>query len=150
MSRYIAVPIDTKPFIVWVSTNLPAEGLVVEQVNVPAPVYGVCPLKIVDGELVERTAPEMATFETEYNIEQAMKANVQRLPSINAETFLYDGKQFPMDEVSRLFYTAMEKVGGNQKIMTIDNQLYNLLDASIPAFMAAFYSRLLNISKHDI
>lgn len=160
MRYFIAVESAEKPFILWASVaNSTAEyealgfdtnPLVLAETDKPEPLYGVCPFKIVAGELVFRTNSEMNAFQDEYNIRQAMIANVERLPIINDNTFTYDSKLFPMDEVSRLFYTAMEKIGGNQKIMTTSNEVYSLLNANIAAFMTAYYTKLLLISKHNI
>jgi hypothetical protein len=112
--------------------------------------FGVCTTRIVGGILVDFTEAEMLEFQEQEEIIQALSSQADKIKAISKDSFAYDGKEFPMDLTSHLFYTSMEKIGGNQKIMTTANELYNLLDASIPAFMTAYYGKLLTISKHDI
>lgn len=151
MKRFKAIGLDHKPYLHWAGTNEPLGALVVNEVDVPAYIYGVSPWYIVDGELVERTTLEMEAFEDEYNIQIGVKSEALRLESINKESFTYDSNDFPMDEVSRLFYTAIEKTSpANSKIRTMNNTAYNLADTDISSFMASYYEKLLLISKHTI
>lgn len=159
-----AIALSGKPFISWMSvgsftseefaaSEYAGDPLVITEDKIPLPynVFGVCPLKIDAGVLVNRTPAEMAVFETEYNIYLGVKSEPARLGDINNETFNYDRQSFPMDEVARLFYTAFEKVGtGDQKIRTMANELYTLALLDIPNFMTAYYTRLLTVSKHTI
>ncbi|WP_264520401.1 hypothetical protein [Flavobacterium sp. N1994] len=160
---FSAISRPDKPFISWNSVGnfTPTEfaaseyaddPLIISEDDLPNPinVFGVCPLKIVSGVLEDRTPGEMAVFETEYNIIMGVKSERLKKQAIDDDKFTYDGQQFPMDEVSRLFYLAIEKNRGNSKIKTMSNTLYSLLDANIDAFLAAYYSRLLTISQHTI
>lgn len=162
MKYFKATEVAFKPFIFWnpaadslaelEALELEADPLILPESEVPDNLYGVCPLKIVSGELVERTVGEMSDFSDEWDIAEALKANVNRLPNINASTFIHDGKEFPMDEVSRLFYHAIDKVRGNQKIMTVANEQYNLMDTTtlIDDFLDSYHAKLIEITKHDI
>ncbi|WP_264522132.1 hypothetical protein [Flavobacterium sp. N1994] len=158
-----AIALANKPFISWISVGsfTPAEfaaseyaddPLIIPEDEVPFPynVFGVCPKKIVSGVLEDRTPAEMAVFEAEWIIENSLKLERTKKQGIDDNKFSYDGQYFPMDEVSRLFYLAIEKNRGNTKIKTMSNTLYSLLDGDIDDFLAAYYSRLLTISQHTI
>lgn len=162
MRFFKAKEIDFKPLIVWHSVansfeelealELENDPLILPETELPIPMYGVCPLKIVAGELENRSLSEMNDFQDEWDIAEAMKANSNRLPSINENSFDYDGKTFPMDEVSRIFYFTIKETMGNHKIMTVTNELYNLNDSgtNIVDFYSAFILKLQDLSKHDI
>lgn len=149
--RFKAVELPHKPFIQWDSTDDPLGDLVVEQEDIPTFIYGVYTWKIVDGELVERDDPEMLAFQAEWEIANGLQSERVRLNDINLDKFTYDGNEFPMDEVSRLFYLTLEKTTpSSAKIRTMANTPYNLDIDDITAFMTAFYERLYTISKHTI
>ncbi|QYS86297.1 hypothetical protein JJC03_15430 [Flavobacterium oreochromis] len=77
MIYYKAQALEKKPFIQWESValslkELQASGLegnplVMAEDAIPDFMFGVCPLKIVDGQLVERDDIEMDVFENEFN-----------------------------------------------------------------------------------
>ena len=151
-----------KPLIVWslaASTTqeletlgLDDDPLILAEDDLPEPIFGVCPLKIVAGELVARTIQEMDAFETEYNQETFLLSQSAKLDNINSGIFAYDTEEFPMDERSRIFYEAIaaKTPGGDIKLMTVNGTLYNLLNANIDAFLAAYYSELINLSQPDV
>lgn len=160
MRYFLAVESNTKPFILWASVanslkeyeerGFDENPLVIPESELPEPVYGVCPLKIVSGQLVERTPSEMATFNTEWNIAQGLKEESTRINTVNSSFFTYDGNNFPMDEVSRLFYMTIPQVSGDKKIRTMANTAYALVDANRAAFFAAYIEKLLLVTKHTI
>lgn len=143
-----------KPFITWHEwakdiVELTEMGefdnpLIVGEDYIPEYLYGVCPWKIEAGELVERTEIEMTSYEDDYIIETAKIDFFTKLLDVNSETFTYDGNEFMMDEVSRIYYQAIDKVRGNQKILTSVGSTYTLLDTAtnIDDFLAAYYIKL--------
>lgn len=159
-----AISLIDKPFISWQSVGsfTPTEfatseyaddPLVIPEDEIPFPysVFGVCPKKIVAGVLEDRTPAEMAVFETEYNIVIGLKSDAARIVSINNDKFTYDGNEFPMDEVSRLFYETMAKLTAvPYKIRTMENTEYALEAANIVAFLEEYYKKLITISKHTL
>jgi hypothetical protein len=159
---FSAIALVEKPFVTFNSIGYftPAEfaaspyssdPLVIKESDVPDYAFGVCTAKIVAGELVNRTAGEMAVFETEYNIIIGVKSEAARIDSINASSFTYDGKDFPMDAVSRIFYDTLAVViPAVSKIRTMTNEAYTLADVDVPAFITAYRTKLLLISKHTL
>lgn len=154
MIYYKAEEISTKPFIQWNSvafslqelTNLGLDDdpLVLTEDDVPLTEFGVYPIKIESGQLVPRTTREMDGFKAEWDIVSEKNNFAKKLENVNAETFTYDGHDFMMDEVSRLFYHAIDKVRGNQKILTAAGATYTLTDTAtnIDDFLGAYYSKL--------
>lgn len=162
MEYYKAYEIDDKPFVTWNGVgvfNTPEDfedsqwgddPLVVSATDIVAQ-YGVYTKHIVGGALVAWTAPELLIFRDEYNINRAVIGESLRIGDVNKGTFTYDGNDFPMDEVSRLFYVAIENnAPSSSKIRTMENTAYDLDAADINAFMTAYYAALLLISKHTI
>ncbi len=159
---YIAIALVEKPFVSFASVGsfTPAEfaasiyatnGLVVKESDLPSQAFGVCSKKIVSGNLVDRDPAELLILRDEYDIYLGLKAEPAKIFDINKESFTYDDTDFPMDEVSRLFYMAIEKTTPtNSKIKTMENLKYDLEAANVPAFMAEFWAKLLLISKHTI
>lgn len=154
MRYFKALEIATKPLIIWnlvasttaeyESLGFDSDPLVLEETEIPAFLYGVCPLKIVAGELVDRTVPEMEVFQDEFEVKTAIADFRLKVSDLNTETFTYDGNEFMMDEASRIYYQAIDKVRGNQKILTAAGATYTLLDAStnIDNFLAAYHFQL--------
>lgn len=126
--------------------------LIVREDQLPEVEYGVYLKKINEsGELVDFTAPEIVAIRDAYNIKVGLNSEAQRIGEINTGSFTYDGKEFPMDEVSRLFYLALEKrQPSSSKIRTMDNTAYTLTDTNINDFLAEYYKELLLLSKHTI
>lgn len=162
MSYYKAREINVKPFIVWdyvakdleeiIELDLFEDPLVVIRTFIPPQEFGVYNLKIVDGELVERSAGELEAFEAEYNLKNKLSAQAATVKVVDSSFFVYDSKNFPMDAGSRLFYSAIEKLGGNQKLMTTTGELYNLLDSgsNYTNFFNAYYSKLRILTQPDV
>lgn len=78
MVYFKAIELREKPFIQWDSVafslqelqdlKLKDDPLVLAEDKIPTFQFGVCPLQIVDGELVERSVEDMEKFEREYNL----------------------------------------------------------------------------------
>lgn len=149
MKKFIAVEIDTKPFIVWVSTNLTEGSLVVDENDIPTAIYGVCPFKIVDGELVERTSKEMEAFQLEFETKENLTNQLNLLNGINAGTFVFDMATFPMDERSRLLYDALKNTSTaipDTMIMNFEGKAYKLTEVNKADFLEAYYAKLFELS----
>lgn len=159
---YKAFEIVEKPFITWnswansidelIALGAEDDPLILPAELVPDFIYGVCPLKIVAGELVERTEGEMLAFQAEYVTYRKLKDNTLLVDQLKNETFTYDSLEFPMDEASRLFYSAFERTRGNQKLMTATGVLYNITDTAtnLDDFLAAYYSKLKFTTQPDV
>ena len=77
MIYFKASKLENKPFIQWDSVafslkelqdlKLEDDPLVLAEDKIPFFQFGVCPLQIVEGELIERSREEMEQFEKEFN-----------------------------------------------------------------------------------
>ena len=158
MRYFIARPLDARPFMYWQSIAESIEELaevgeytnplVVAEDLKPPFIFGVCPLKIVGGELVDRDAAEMAIHEADFNTRTLIETITPKIADINKSTFVYDGVVFPMDEVSRLHYLAI----GNLPIvdttcLTSAGVAYELADTTVLLFLAEYYKKLQLVTK---
>lgn len=161
--RYFsAIALVDKPFVSFagIGSFTPEEfeaspyyddPLVVSQSRLPGYSFGVCNQKIVAGELVNRTPAEMVIFEAEYNLAMSLKSERAKIDIIREASFTYDETDFPMDEVSRLYYLAIEKkLPATSQIKTMQNVKYQLNAVDIDDFMSEYYAKLLLLSKHTL
>lgn len=148
-----------KPLIIWnlwansleklVEMGEDDNPLILSEDEVPTTVYGVCPLKIVDGELVNRTSAEMMVFESEYAIQNDLVNQFSLLEGINSGTFEFDFGTFPMDERSRILYDALKNTSTaipNTIIPNFEGKPYTLTNANKASFLEAYYAKLLELS----
>lgn len=153
--RYLkAFEIEEKPLIQWNPwanslEQLTAQGdqddpLIMPENLIPANQFGVCPLKIVGGELVERTGPEMAAFETEYETETTIAENKGKIKDINEGSFGYSGNSFPMHEAARLRYMAiaLDSTATDTAFMNVDGVGILIVEANLPAFLTAYHKQI--------
>ncbi|MBA4133337.1 MAG: hypothetical protein C0525_01300 [Flavobacterium sp.] len=142
MRYFKAQEIAFKPYIIWASVEVFEEGdpLVLQEIEVPDLLYGVCPLKIVDGELVERTIPEMEAFEEEYLVSQRIVSESIKVKLLDNATFTYDGHVFPMNESARVLYQSFDKYrfGTIKRVMSTAG-IYDLDVADIDLFLEEYY-----------
>ncbi len=89
MRYFKAAEKEQKPFITW---NLWAENeqelelledknspLILQEKDIPKYIYGICPLKIMEGNLVNRRQEELAQLEAEFNaINDARTKQIKR------------------------------------------------------------------------
>lgn len=162
MRYFKAVEIEQKPFIFWngvandiaelAELELFEDPLILPEDSIPKLIYGVCPLKIVDGELVERTSAEMSAFKLEYNKQLFLQDQYNKLDQIESGHFTYDSFDFPMDKRSRIFYEAFDRARGKGNIncMTVDGELYELDPAEIDAFLDQYFQRLKELSQPNV
>ena len=162
MRYFKAFELERKPFIQfdkWADSleKLQAMGeednpLIIAEADIPDFVFGVHPFKIEAGEIVERTTLEMEAFEAEWNLQNVKNENSKKLREINTGSFTYDSIDFPMDEVSRLFYLSLQNntIVGDVKCMTIAGELYNLANANVGDFLTEFYKKLKGLSQPPV
>lgn len=159
MRFFKAIEIVEKPLIVWVkwADNIDQliemgedeNPLILPEELVPDFEHGVCPLKIVGGELVNRTTLEMSEFATEHDTEQNLIEQFSLLKGINSGTFVFDMAIFPMDERSRLLYDALKNTSTaipDTMIINFEGKPYELTEANKVAFLEAYYAKLLELS----
>lgn len=100
MIYFKAKELQNKPFIQWESValslkelqdlGLDDDPLIIAESDIPDFIFGVCPYKIVEGQLVERTTQEMDEFEIEYNtktidfIIKEIERNQNRIDSLKS------------------------------------------------------------------
>jgi hypothetical protein len=159
---YSAIALREKPFVSFggigsftaeefEASAYADDPLVVAQSELPGYSFGVCNAKIVAGELVNRTPAEMAVFEAEYTKEVSLKSERRKIDTINDGFFTFDGNDFPMDEVSRLYYLSIDKKQpATSQIKTMQNVKYQLDAVDIDDFMSEYYAKLLLLSKHTL
>lgn len=162
MKYFKAFELEFKPFISWSKwadslEELTAMGeddnpLILAEDLIPEFVFGVCPLKIVDGELVERTSAEMSAFKLEYYKQLFLQDQYNKLDQIESGHFTYDSFDFPMDKRSRIFYEAFDRARGTGdiKCMTVDGELYALDNTEIDAFLDQYFQRLKELSQPNV
>ena len=159
MRYFKAVEIEQKPFIFWngvandiaelAELELFEDPLILPEDSIPKLIYGVCPLKIVAGELVARTTIEMNEYQSQWEVSQFLLEQSALQTAINNGTFTYDSLTFPMDERSRVFYQAFDRARGigDVKCMTTDGALYTLSNANIDAFLDEYFLQLRALSQ---
>jgi hypothetical protein len=147
MRYFKAQELAFKPLIAWYSgTFTEGDPLVLPEDEIPANVYGVCPLKIVGGELVARTAPEMTAFEEEYDLETALRTQERKIDDINTATFTWALSEYPMYESARLRYLAMKELNPVSMNVQAVDRVVLIVAADYPAFLAAYYTQLLTLT----
>lgn len=154
MKYYLAVEIEEKPYIQWHlwanSIEELAEmeefenPLIVAASARPEYIFGVCPLKIVAGELVERTVPEMETFEVEFSQKETIDDNKGKLKDINNGSFGFSGNSYPMHESARLRYMAiaLDSSATDTAFMNVDGVGILIAEANLPGFLTAYHKQI--------
>lgn len=161
MKYFLAIEIIQKPFIRWAGWANSIEELaelgefqnplIVAENLIPAYLFGVSPLKIVAGELVDRTVEEMATFETEYLVRVSVAAESTKIAQINASSFAYGGNQYPMHEAARLRYMAIENDNpADTNFMNIAGQIITIPAANLGLFFTQYYKQIQLITNLNI
>lgn len=158
MKYYKAYQQLEKPFITWhlwansfeELTQLGEDDnpLIVAEIDVPAAIFGVCPLKIVSGELVARDSAELELLEAEFLVIQSNNAYIQKAQTVNDGNFNYDGESFPMHQAAQLRYLAIEKQSplGSVEVLKTNGAVYTLLEADYADFLNEYYKQLLALT----
>jgi hypothetical protein len=160
MKYFKAIEFANKPFIRWAKwadsleqlteMGLEDDPMIVAESDKPEFVFGVCPWKVVGGELVERSGIEMDAFEAEYLAREEVVLQIGQFSAVTNGTFIYDTKTFPMNDVARLYYLAFQNDPSNVKVLQTDGLLYTLMEADTPAFLAAYYAKLKDLTKPPV
>lgn len=151
MTYYKAVELSEKPYMQWdswansyeeyVAFGLENNPLIIAESDLPEFKFGVCPMKIVDGELVNRAPEEMAAFEAEYIAASGFRSYGKKIVDVDKALFVYDGNSFPMHNVARLYYSCILRTSANYKVQHTTG-IYDLAPANISAFLDAYYSKM--------
>lgn len=144
--NFKAFSLPNKPYIYWQSWDGALDALVISESAIPLNKFGVCPMKIVNGQLENRTAEEMAVFETEYNANQVQATYEQKGNTLKTSVFRYDGVDFPMHETARIYYSCIARTPAAYKVMSTTGQ-YNLADTNVSAFLAAYFNQLTTLTQ---
>jgi hypothetical protein len=128
MRYFKAFTVNTKPLITWHlwaasttsfnSLSQADKDLCLAEDQIPSNAYNVCPLKIVSGQLVERTTQEMSDFQSEYNesmTERELKELRKKMSDIIAENGLRD-------------FLGESKSSANSELDALKTQYENLIN----------------------
>jgi hypothetical protein len=137
-----AIAITSPPLIVWQETTAEVGGVVIAPEDKPAEVFGVCPLKIVAGELVERTEGEMSGYEIAYNLQALSNTQEARLSAMEKKGFVYDTRTFPLTYPARTYYNAIAKSGTDVSVYDTAGEVYTLAAANIEDFLEAMNTKI--------
>ncbi|EKT3957705.1 hypothetical protein NTJ28_001692 [Flavobacterium psychrophilum] len=136
MIYYRASELESKPFIQWNSVafslkelqdlKLEDDPLVLAEDKIPFFQFGVCPLQIVEGELIERSRQEMEQFEKEFNESIGTRTKQSKrdvlknlLAEINLSTDLEEDTLELQNEYKRLKADYLN--GSNENQTKIEN-----------------------------
>lgn len=148
MRKFKAQSLVEKPFIAWYTGTFAVnDPLVLDEANIPAFQFGVCPLKIVNGALVARTTAEMNAFEAEWLAEQKLRVQAQAADLIENETFMFQMILYPMNRSAHLRYLAMAHRRPAVTNLQAVDRVIPLAQADIDGFMEAFYDKMLNLTE---
>lgn len=164
MRFFKAIAVDVKPLIHWTcvaknATELDMLGLsddplVLPEDQVPAYIYNVCPLKIVEGELVNRTPMEMSLYESEFLEKQKINNQSQissKLENSSDAFFTFLTKDFPMNQTARLHYLAIQNTTGKTEynVMTTNGMTVEITAANKADFLEAYHEKLLQLTQPE-
>lgn len=163
MNYYKAKEQDTLPMITWelVATSieeLEALGLDDDPLVVEEPrllddedpdfisyEFGICHVRVQDNELVATLSGDIDDAETAYiagfNANKAKKT----LDDMDAETFTYDSKTFPMNAGAvRGYQSIFDAPPANRDVISLEG-VYALASGNIGAFKTAYLNKVLSI-----
>lgn len=146
MNYYIAIETLDKPFIIWAKTERDdLNRLIIPENEIPAYRFGVCPLRIESGELIERSVEDMAIYENEFNEKKKIESYKNTTSKLDTESFTFDSLFFPMNETARIYYNLMQQIPSDYRVMTTTGSIYDLVDDDREAFIFAYNTRLKNL-----
>lgn len=121
MRYFKATEIERKPFITWdlwandenefANLDNKVKRICIPENLIPLLVYGVCPYKIINGALVERTKEEMQRFSDEFNIEESNRKIVnlkQKMIEINSHIILCERIEEDTTELENEFKLLLD------------------------------------------
>lgn len=152
MRYFKAFEIAEKPLIQWDcfanskeeydELQLAKDPTVLIEKDIPDYVFGVCPLKIDNGVLVNRTPAEMGVFEAQHNIKEKVNNQKRLVDVVNNSSFDFEGKSFPLNEAARIYYSAIKELNGDLEVMTVTGENHFLTVADFEGFFSAMNTRL--------
>jgi hypothetical protein len=142
MGKLIATELPNKPFLFWQTWDGEDTPLVIDEEDMPQNQFGVSPLKIVNGQLEERSESEMAAYEAEYLAEQPAYEYRAKVNGLDTAVFTFSGNDYPMHQSARLFYSCMERAASNYKVMDAQGVIRDILETDNEAFLTAYYNEL--------
>lgn|SRR5690606_27163661 len=155
MRYFRAIELDHKPFIQWdcwatneedyLTLELDKDPLVLPEDDIPEYQFGVCPLKIVDGQLVQRTQSEMNAYQSEYNQVAESDRYAGTIREIDKAFFEFNRERYPLHQSARLLYEIAEKEQTSVELKTVDNKRILIDSKDLPAFVNSFRTQLKTI-----
>ena len=156
MEFFKAIEVPHRPFVRWAGwakniDELIAMGeadnpLILPAELVPDFVFEgyVCPVKIVDGELVDLTSEELDDHESAYDTRIVLATDAAKINDLGSGSFSYGGKSFPMHETARLRYLgiANDTPHVDTYFMTLSGVPAMVEGANISGFMTQYYKAL--------
>lgn len=111
--------------------------------------YGICHLRIHNGELEPRPGGEIDAAESAFNAAKSSQSAKNVGEELEAETFTYDSHTFPLHASARAVYQAIiSKGSGNYNIYSLEGK-YALISSNITAFANAMNDKILAIQIAD-
>jgi len=168
MRYYRAYETDNRPFLLFElvadslqeleEIGLDADPLVVTEDQLMNPAdpdyisyeYGICHKRIFGGVIADRLTGEITAQQTALNAATQLVKTKEVEAALEVETFTYASRKFPLTPSARSVYTAI--VDGNPastNLITTTGS-YTLLQASIPAFKAAYYAALFAVNDTEL
>lgn len=155
MRYFKAIEIPSKPFIQWdcyansdeeyKALKLNQDRTVVQELNIPENVNGVCPWKIVGGDLVARDGTEMLPYEDEH-INDIKNADFSsKVIEINKQAFEFLGHQFHMHESARLLYDTIAANKLDKVEIKTKDSSFVLQAQDVDRFMVAYRTSLADV-----
>lgn len=154
MRYFKAIEIPQKPFIQWDCyansfeefklLKLDNDHTIMQEDHIPANVNGVCPLKIVNGELVNRDAAETIPYEGEHINKIKNGTFKGQINVLNTKTFEYQGEQFFLHDSARLLYETIDRAKLDKIEVKTADSTYFLSVNEMPDFMDSYQTALVN------
>lgn len=122
--------------------------LVLSEHSIPEYQFGRCILKIVDGELVQRTAAEMNFFEQAYILKEKILAQKNAVRDLDKFKFYFDHNWFYMDSAFRIRIAAVEKLNfTSSEFMNVEGNVVTISNLQFIAFSTAYYNEIKELTE---
>jgi len=141
-----AIELEEKPFLIFQTWTGEVTPLVIDEADIPATQFGVCPWKIVNGAYEDRTPEEMAIYQAEFQTGQAQATYAKKSEAIETATFEHNGFVFPMHATARFHYGTINRTPANYKVMSVTG-IVDVPQEQIPAFMNAYYTKINELTR---
>jgi hypothetical protein len=160
MKYYRAQQQDTRPYLVFklvaesledlVILDLDNDELVVEETLLTDDTdpdyisyeFGICHKRVFEGKIVDRLGADIAAQSVSLNISTEVLKTKNLEAALNLDTFLYDGRDFPLTSAARSVYTALfDQLPTSQGLITTTGT-YTMLAANVPGFKSAYFTSI--------